>query len=150
MGGVGGAELVAGHGRFQVGQAVERHGAVRIVEHGGHVAGGRVGAQMDAGTLDQAGGHAQAAGRVVVAADHDGGNAEVGEAVQGVVVEVDCVQSGDGAVVDVAGNKDRVHLVLPHGGQQVVEEDPLVVDERLTVEGPTQVPVRGVEKPHGG
>jgi hypothetical protein len=116
-------------------------------ERGGAV--GRVGAQVDAGALEESGADAEAARRVVVAGDHDGGDAEGGEPVEGVVEEAHGAEWGHGPVVDVAGDEYGVDVVLARGGDEVVEEGLLGVEEADAVETAAEVPVGGVQEPHG-
>lgn len=89
-----GAELLAGEGGFEVRQSVDGDLAVLVGQYDGPVAGRGVGAQVDAGPAHESGADAEPPGRVVVAGDHHGGDAEVGEAVQRVVEELDGAERG--------------------------------------------------------
>jgi hypothetical protein len=111
VGGCLGVQLGAYQGGLEVGHSVDGDGAVFVVEEDGAGSVGGVGAQVDAGFGVQAGAGAEAVGRVVVAADHDGGDAEVGELVQSPVEQAYSVQARDGTVVDVARDQQGVHLL---------------------------------------
>ena len=68
------AQLEAYGVGLEVGHGVDRHRAGGVVEQDRPVRSGDVGAQVDAGRVDQGRAEAEAAGRVVVAADeHDPG-----------------------------------------------------------------------------
>ena len=107
----------------------------------------------DAGADGQAlaqeiGGEAEAPGGVVVAGGEDDAG-DVAQAAQGLVQEADGVGGRDGAVVDVPGHDDGVHGLGAGEFDEVVGEDGVGVVEHSAVEGPTQVPVGGVQDPHG-
>ena len=107
----------------------------------------------DAGADGQAlaqevGGEAEAPGGIVVAGGEDDAG-DVAQAAQGLVQEADGVGGRDGAVVDVPGHDDGVHSLGAGEFDEVVGEDGVGVVEHSAVEGPTQVPVGGVQDPHG-
>ena len=107
----------------------------------------------DAGADGQAlaqevGGEAEAPGGIVVAGGEDDAG-DVAQAAQGLVQEADGVGGRDGAVVDVPGHDDGVHGLGAGEFDEVVGEDGVGVVEHSAVEGPTQVPVGGVQDPHG-
>ncbi len=141
-------ELVLHEGRFEVRQTVEGDVAVGVGQHDGGAGGGRLGPQVDAGAVDESGADAEPAGGVVVAGDHHRGHAEVREAVQGVVEELDRGERGHRAVVHVAGHDHRVHLALAHGGDEVTDELGLGPEHGHPVEGPAEMPVGRVQQSH--
>lgn len=141
-------EPVLHQGGLQVRQSVQRHVPVRVGQHHGLGAAVGVGPQVDPGPADEPGADAEPAGGVVVPGDHHGGHAQVGEPVQGPVVQLDRGQRGYGPVVDVAGDEDGVDLVLADGLDQVVDEGGLGAEQVHAVEGPAEVPVGGVQEPH--
>ncbi len=67
-----------------------------------------------------------------------------------VVEEGDDVDPGQGAVVDVPGDEHDVHALGPHDLDEVVDEGRLGAEQPDPVEGPSEVPVGGVEDPHAG
>lgn len=142
-------ELVLDQGGFEVGKAVEGDVAVVVGEDDGRADGGRVGAQVDARAVDESRADAEAAGRVVVAGDHHGGHAQLGEAVQRVVEQLDGGQRGHRAVVHVSRHHDGVHGPLAHGGDEVTDELGLGTEHVHPVEGPAEMPVGGVQESHG-
>lgn len=146
--GLGGLELVADQGRFEVGQPVEGHFTVGVGQQHRGAAPGRVGAQMDARPLDEARADAESPGRVVVPGDHDRRHALLGEPVDGAVEELHGRERRHGPVVDIPCHEDRVHVVLAHRRHQVVEERCLGVEQGDPVERPSQVPVRRVQESH--
>lgn len=145
---LGGLELLADQGRFEIRQAVEGDVAVGVGEDDGGGAAGRVGAQMDARVVDEPGADAEATGRVVVPGDHHGRYAGVGEPVQRPVEQLDGGEGRHRPVVHVTGHEDGVHLVRQRGRHEVVDEDRLGVEKADAVEGPPQVPVRRVQESH--
>lgn len=140
--------LLVDHGGVQVGHAVDGYGAVRVVQQDGPRGVGGVGPQVHAGFGVQAGADAEAVGGVVVPADHDRGNVQVREFVQGPVEQARCVQTGNGAVVDVARDEQSVDLLGAGGGADVGQDFALMVDQVFPVEPAAQMPVRGVQEPH--
>jgi len=136
-------------GGLQVGHAVDGDGAVlvgqqhRVGERGGP------GPQVHAGGVDERAVDAEPPGGVVVAADQDhpgAGRAQPGERF---LVQRDRVHRRDRPVVDVAGHEHGVH---PLGGcrlDEVVEERSLRLPQVGPVERPPEVPVRGMQEPHG-
>ncbi len=146
--GLGGAEGVLDQGRFQIREAVEGDVAMGVGEDDGGGAALGVGTEVDARAFEEARADAEPAGRVVVAGDHDGRDADGGEPVQCPVEEFDGGERRDGPVVDVTGDEDGVHLAGLDGGHQMVEEGGLGVQQGDAVEGPAQVPVRGVQQLH--
>lgn len=103
---------------------------------------------MDARPLDQTGADPEPPGRVVVAADEDGRNAEVGEPVQHLVEERDRLQAGQRPVVHVSGDQHGIHALGFDHVHQVVEEGVLGLVEALPVEGAPQMPVGGMQQSH--
>ena len=87
-------------------------------------------------------------GVVVAAGDHDPG-AGVDEPVEGLDSRATVSTGGQGPVVDVAADHDDVDPLGPDRVDQVVEVGSLRTEQPDTVERPSQVPVGGVEEPHG-
>ncbi len=147
--GGGGVEALSYQGGLEVGQTVEGDVAVLVLEQygAGHVVG--VGAQVDAGVFDQSGVHAESAGRVVVPADHDEGDLQLGKLREDPLEQVDGLQWRDRPVVDVACYGYDVHMFVSYHVDQVLDEEALGGEEGFAVEGAAQVPVRGVQDPHG-
>ena len=125
---------VDGHGRpAVVGVQPERPGAPGDIATDGH-----------AGMLEELVGHRHASGRVVVAGDGDDLGAGVMQPHQGLVEKGDGVGGRDGPVVQVTRDHDEVHLGVFGQCDQPVDGLALLGQQRLTVEGPPQVPVGGV------
>ncbi len=139
-----------GHGvRVEVGQAVEGDGTVLVLDHHRIADPGEVGADVDAGGVDQARGEPEPLGRVVVAGgEHDPG-ARGGQPRERLVGEAHGVDRRQGAVVDVARDEHHVDLLGGDDLEQVVDVGRLVREHALPVEGPAQVPVGGVQQAHG-
>ena len=144
-----GRQYLAGGVRVQVGQGVDVQ-AVRAVGAGD---GDRPVDLGDAGADGQAlsqevGAEAEALGGVVVARgeDHPG---QVRQAAQGLIQKADRVGGRDGAVVDVPGHDDGVDRLAAGELDEVVGEGRLGVVQDAPVEGAPQVPVGGVQDPHG-
>src|SRR5580692_7569490 len=72
--------------------------------------------------------------------------AEPGERV---LAERDRVHRRDGPVVDVARDEDGVHALGARGLDEVVEERRLRFSQVGPVERPPEMPVRGMQEPHG-
>ena len=71
--------------------------------------------------------------------------AGAGQGHQRVVQQPDHVDSRQGAVVDIARDQDNVDCLIPHKGDELVDEGPLGVEHPDAVERPAQMPVRGVQ-----
>ena len=85
----------------------------------------------------------------MVAGDHHHGHPfAADEAVEGGVEESDRVVGRHRAVVDVAGDDDRVGPDLAHELDEAVEDVGLVVGEMDAVEEAPEVPVGCVQDPH--
>src|SRR4029453_3109227 len=65
-----------------------------------------------------------------------------------VVEHTDNVHPGKGAVVDIPGNQDKIYGVFLHELNELVDEMALGVQHPDSMEGPAQMPVRGVQYPH--
>jgi hypothetical protein len=59
------------------------------------------------------------------------------------------VGRGDGAVVHVAGDQDDVDPLIGHDGGQPAEHRLLLGEQVGAVQRPADVPVGGVQQPHG-
>ncbi len=143
--GLRGGQCVADQRGFEVGQAVAGDVAVLVAEHDGVGAARRVGAQMDSGALDQPGADAEAARRIVVAGDHHGGDAQPGEAVQGLVEEFDGRERRHRPVVHVARDEHGVDVLFAYGLDEAVDEPALGVQHAHPVERTSQMPVGRVQ-----
>lgn len=84
----------------------------------------------------------------MVAGDHHGRDPEGGEPVQGVVEELDSGERRHGTVVDVARDQHRIDVPLAHRLDEMIEEGALCGEQAHAVEGPPQMPVGSVQKPH--
>ncbi len=146
-GGVGRQDRADGF-RLEVGQSVDGHLAVLVVEQDGHAAVLRAGPHVDACGIDQPCADAQPGGRVVIAAGDDDPRARVTQAHERVVVQPHRVDRRHGAVEDVAGDQDRVHPLRAHRLDERVQEARLGRAQVSAVQGPAQVPVGGVQQAH--
>ena len=133
----------------EVGQAVDGDRTVVVVEQDGGADGGGVGADVDAGGVDQPGAEAEPLGGVVVAAGDHHPRAGRGQPGEGLVGQADRVDRRQRPVVDVAGDHDQVDPLALDDVEQVVDVRRLVLEHALAVEGPPEVPVGGVEDAHG-
>ncbi len=67
---------------------------------------------------------------------------------QGLVEHRDGIGRWHGAVVDVAGDQHRVNALLDGSVDQPAQERALVLEHRLAVQRPAQMPVGGVQESH--
>ena len=134
--------------RVEVGETVHRDRAVLVGQEDRRTDPGGVGAQEDAGRVDQPRAEAEALGRVVVAGRQHHLGARGGQPGERLVSQAYGVDVGQGAVVDVARDDDEVHLLRLDHPDQVVDEGRLVLEHAHAVERATEVPVGGVEDPH--
>ena len=141
-------QRVLHQGRFEIGQTVEGDVAVVVAADDRVTARGGRGTQVDTGPVDEPGADTQAAGGVVVAGDHHGGDAGLGEPVQRGVEELDGGERRHRPVVDVPGDHDHVRLAGARGVDEVGDEVGLRAEHAHPVERAPQVPVRGVQNPH--
>ncbi len=130
--------------RLKIGDAVE--GDVADHDRLAHADG--VGAQVHPRRVDQVGAEAEPAGGVVVAADHHRADPLGDQPPQRLVAQRHRVDRGKGAIVDVTGDDHHVDALRADRLHEVVDEGALGVDQALTVEGPAQVPVGGVQHTH--
>jgi hypothetical protein len=120
--GSGRGKLAADGVRFEVRHPVYGHRPVGIGEHDrpGQRAG--PGTQVHTRLLQQAAAEPEPTGRVMVSADqHDGGSGVV-QPEQGVLAQLDGVDWGHRAIVDVPGDQHRVHVLGAGHLHQVIEE----------------------------
>jgi hypothetical protein len=141
-------ERVLHQGRFEIRQSVEGDITGRVTEDHRRPDGRRVGAQMDAGAVDEPGADTEAAGRVVVAGDHHRRHTEAGEPVQRVVEELDRGQRGHRPVVHITRHDHRVDLALPRDGDEMADELGLRPEHVHPVEGAAEMPVGRVQQSH--
>jgi hypothetical protein len=132
-------------GRLEVGERVDPD--IADEHRSGDV--GEAGTHVHTGPLEQPGGEAEADRAVVVSAGQHDLRPGVDEPEQRLGEERDGVGGGERTVVDVAADQHGGHRLRPHRVDEVVEEGGLGAQEPDTVEGATQVPVGGVEEPHG-
>ena len=138
---------VADDARFEVRDAVEAHGSVRIVDHDGVVECQRVGEHVDALTQEPRL-ESEACRRVVVAAGDDHVRAGVGEAAQRVAEERVARRRRCRGIEDVTGDDHDVDVVLAHLLDEVLQHATQRIERRVTVEGSPDVPVGGVQDAH--
>ncbi len=134
----------------EVGQPVHRHRAVLVVEQdrGADVAG--VGAQVDAGAVDQPRGEPEPQVGVVVAAGDDGRAHASRRAARG--SPRTAARRRPAAARGRRRHRDQ-HQVDPlglDGRDQVVDVRRLVLEHPDTQERPAEVPVGGVQDAHAG
>ncbi len=147
---VGGADLerLGGHRRLEVGQGVHGHLAVLVAQEHRPVQVGDRGAHVQTRALGPARPEPEPLGGVVVAAGDDDLRPGVEQPVEGVVEQAHGVDRRERPVVHVAGHDHRLDGLGPDHLDQVVEEPGLRGEQVDTVEGTTEVPVRGVQQPH--
>ena len=140
---------LAGGVGIEVGQGVDDEGvpAVGVRQDDAAVQPARAGADEEA-LAHEVRGEAEAPRGVVVPGGEDDPG-PLGQAAQGAIEEGHRVIRRDGAVVDVPGDDDGVDPLLGDELDEVVGEEGMGVVEDAAVEGPAQMPVRGVEDPHG-
>ncbi len=115
-------QFAADRVRLQVRHPVHGHRPVSVLKHDrpGQRAG--PGAQVHARLLQQAAAEPEPTRRVMVAADQHDARAGVVQPEQGILAQFDGVHRRYGAVVDVPGDQDRVHLLRAGHVHQVIEE----------------------------
>ena len=134
----------------RTGRARDAHGAVLVVEDDGRGRLRQLAHHVQPALAQQPPREAHAGGAVVVAGDGDDGHAEaVDQPREHVVQQADRLGGGHGAVVQVAGDDDGGRLDLPRELHELVERVGLVLREVLVVEQAPEVPVGGVDEPHG-
>ena len=89
-------------------------------------------------------------GAVMVPGDEERGNLQAqDQLLQHPPQEAHGVGGGKGPVVEVPGHDDSIGPGLPGQGDELLQDVFLVLEKRGLVEGPSQVPVGGVEEAHG-
>lgn len=106
------------------------------------------GADVQPGARKQLMGEPEADGGVVVPAGEQYRRTGVDEPRHSFGEQLNRLGSRHGAVVDVARDEDGVHLLRADRRHQVVDQPCLRVEQPHLVEGPSQMPVGGVEEPH--
>jgi hypothetical protein len=139
---------VAHERRLEEGDAVEVNRSVRVVDGDRRAGGQRIGDDVDA-RPQQRGLEPEACRRVVVAAGDDHRRAGVGERGQRVGEHAVARGGGRGGVEHVAGDDHHVDLVLAHLADECAEHAAERIERGVAVERPPDVPVRGVQDPHG-
>jgi energy-coupling factor transporter ATP-binding protein EcfA2 len=134
---------------LQVRDPVDGDRPVLVGQHDRLREPGPVGPQVHAGRVDQRAIDPEPQRRVVVAADQDHPGAGAAEPGERVLAERDRVHRGDGPVIDVARDEDGVHPLGARGLDEVVEEFRLRLSQVGPVERPPEMPVRGMQEPHG-
>ena len=119
--------------------SAQQHRPVQVGDGGAHVQTGALGPTRP---------EPEPLGGVVVAAGDDDLRPGVEQPVEGVVEQAHGVDRRQRAVVHVAGHDHRLDGLGPDHLDQVVEEPRLRGEQVDTVEGTTEVPVRGVQQPH--
>ena len=85
----------------------------------------------------------------MVAADDDDRDVIVENQVgEDLIDEFEGFPGRDGPVVQIAGDEDDVWLDIVDDGQKPLERVALVVDQRMLVQNPSDVPVSGVQYFH--
>ena len=136
-------------GGLQVRHAVDGDRAVLVVQDDRLGQPARPGPQVDARRVDERAVDPEPPGGVVIAADQDHPSARRPEPDERVLIVGDRVHRRDGPVVDVARDEHGVHALGCHRVDEVVEECRLRVSQIGPMERPPEVPVRGVQEPHG-
>ena len=145
VGALAGAEGIGGQGGLEVGEGVHRDVAEQ--HRPADVGDGR--AQVQPGPLEQVGGEPEPDGGVVVAAADHHLRAGVDEAHHRLREQLDGVGGGHRAVVDVAADEHGVDPLTAHDLDEGVEVGGLGTEQPHLVERASQVPVGGVDQPHG-
>ena len=70
------------------------------------------------------------------------------QALQHLVQQIDGLRRRQGPVVYVAGHDHGIHAGVFGHAKQFFQHNLLVVQQRLAVERPSQVPVRSMKNPH--
>ena len=149
--------LVGAHGqaprlgqrqRVEEGEAVDGDRTVLVGQPDGGADPGGVGADEDAGGVDQPRAEPEPLRGVVVAAGQHDPGARARQPGQRLVGEPDGVDRRQRSVVDVTGDDDEVDPLGLDDLEQVVDVGRLVREHPLAVERPAQVPVGGVEDAH--
>jgi hypothetical protein len=145
VGALGRAEVVRTHGGLEIRDGVDRHAGdldapADVIE---------CGRQMHAGRAQQGRREAQPGGRVVIAAAHDDARTGVDESLEGLREQAHRVRCGHGAVVDITRDEHRLDPLGPHDLHELIERARLHTQHPDVLERPAQVPVGGVQRPHG-
>jgi hypothetical protein len=143
------AELVPGHLRLQVRDAVDRDLAVRVGEEDRLVEPVGLGAHVQPAGGQQLGEGAEPARGVVVAGSQHHLGARPAQSRDDAAEDRRGVCGGHRAVVDVAGHDDDVDALAGHDRCQSREHGFLLGEQVGAVQRPADVPVGGVQQPHG-
>ena len=133
---------------LEVGEGIDGDVTVLVGQDDRMARPGGVGAEMHAGGGDETGTEAEAAGRIVVAADEHHRHPRRGDAPERVAEQFDRLDRGDGPVVQVAAHHHRADGLIAHHVDEEVDERGLRLELRLAVQRAAEMPVAGVEDPH--
>ncbi len=131
-------------------QRADAHRPVLVAQDEGRGSLRQLAHHVQAALAQQPAGEAHPGRAVVVAGDGDDGHAEVVDQTREHVVEqAHGLRGRHGAVVEVAGDDDGRRPHLPCELDQLLEHVRLVLGEVLVVEQAAEMPVGGVDEPHG-
>ena len=141
-------QQVADQARLEIGHGVDPDRAVRVLHDHRPLEAADPGAQVHPARGDEGGVGAQPDRGVVVAAGHHDDGARGPQLHQRVLEQLDRLQRRDRAVEDVTRHDDEVRPFLPHRRDQGLDHLLLRPAQVGTVQGPAQMPVRGVHDAH--
>ena len=120
--------------RFKIGDAVHRHcGRAFTQQHrGGDCVDARP--EVHSALLEDAAAEAQAGSGIVVAAGEDYLCPGRGDACKRFIEQPHNVHSGEGTVIDVPGDQDRINMLAADGFQELVNEGVLRLEHPHAVE----------------
>ena len=133
--------------RFEVRDAVEVHGAIRVIDRDGFADRKRIGDHVNAVTK-QPRLEAEPSGRVVVAAGHDHAGTGVVKGGESVAEQRVCGPGRCRRIEHVARDDHHVDRVLPHLGDERTEDFGQSIHGRVAMEGAADMPVGGVQDSH--
>ena len=134
--------------RLQIGQCVDRDRSGVVGQHDRLADPGDRGSQMQTPGGQEVGERAESRSRIVIAGRGDDDRPGRPDPLERPGRDLNRFCRGHGAVVDVAGHDDCVDLVLGHQIGERGQHELLVRQQVLPVEGPADVPVRGVQQSH--
>ena len=132
---------------LEVGDRVDVHGTVLVVQRDRRADGARIRRDVDP-LSEKRSLEAEPRGRVVVAARHDDAGARLTDAREHVGQEAVAVCGRHRGVEHIARNDDEVDRALAHLAHETVEHAPQRVERGMAVKRSSNVPVGGVEDPH--
>ena len=135
--------------RFQVGDPIEQHRSVAVVEDEGPADVGDLGAEVQSADRQELGERAEPRRRVVIAGDGDDLRPGAANSAEQPRSRGDRIGRRHGTVVEIACDHDHVDVLGRHHVGDLGKHQLLVRQQALAVESAAQMPVGRVQQAHG-